>query len=416
MPTKVQSISQPRTAAYASPRHLAAFVHRALGSAKGLGLPCLERLVNAAFSASLRTAEGREVSLDILLRLGAGKWDTKVEGGPLLPFYNPRRLDTDTLVQLAHGLEADRVGVAAESDGGSLALVGLVKLAPALVGDSQFLARLGAIRLTIAAPGHLVFMTDDAIVAELRDGSLLTEQTPVLFQGPVRDRLRSGADRLVDLVRNRGRARHHHRISGLLITSVERARVLALFNLLLNIRSLRYGGSLVIIPEDPDPAVLNVGFSLSYAGIPEALQEIVLASLPSSIARPHGDKKRKSRERAVRLAQQRLDDAVRFVARLSGIDGIIVLDEQFRLVGFGAIATSTDIAIPVSRAEDSQARLLTGFDTSHRGTRHRSIIATCARIPEAVGFVVSQDGHIRTVLGRGDDVVVWDQFSEGLTT
>ena len=38
-----------------------------------------------------------------------------------------------------------------------------------------------------------------------------------------------------------------------------------------------------------------------------------------------------------------------------------------------------------------------------RGARHRAVIATWVGIPESVGFVVSQDGHVRTVVGRARD-------------
>lgn len=405
---------QPDSGAYASPRDLAAFVHRTVDSTSRVDLRCFEQLVNAAYSASLRTAEGREVSLDILVRVGAGKWEHN--GGPFHPFRTARQLDADALVQLAHGLEADRAGVAAECENGKVALVGLVEVAPALVGESQFLAGLQAIRLMIVAPGDLIFLTDDIVLAELRDGALLTEQSPLLFQGHVRERLRAGANQLLEDVRKRAGEKRRARISEGFIRKVERARLRALFNLLLEIRAMRCGGSLVILPQQPDASVLNVGFAISYPGIPEALQEMALASLAPGAVMGRDDRGGKPAQRAVRLARRRLDDAVRFVARLSGVDGITVVDEQFRLLGFGAIALSTDIVIPVNRFGGRDSRLLSAYDTSSRGTRHRSVIATCARVPGALGFIVSQDGYIRTVLRRAHDVVVWDRFAEGPNT
>lgn len=398
---------------YASPRDLAAFVHKTLGGTSGIELAAFEQLVNAAYSASLHTAEGREINLDILLRLGAGKWESNPKGGPFHPFGIPRHLDADTLVQLAHGLEADQAGVAAQCENGKISLVGLVEVAPALVGESQFLASLRAIRLIIAAPGDLIFITDDIVLAELRDGSLLTQQSPVLFQGMVRERLRAGANDVLEAVAKSAGERRRQRMPDNFLKKIERARLRALFNLLLEIRSQRRGGSLVILPEEADPAVLNVGFAIAYAGIPNALQEMALAALSPGAVMGRDDKGTKPAQRAVRLARRRLDDAVRFVARLSGVDGITVIDEQFRLLGFGAIALSTDIVAPVKRFADRHTRVLSSYDTSSRGTRHRSVIATCARLPAALGFIVSQDGHIRTVLRRPDDVIVWDRFAEG---
>ena len=397
---------------YASPKDLAGFVYRALGSPQALPLRDLERLVNAAFSASLQTAEGGKVSLDILVRIDSNKWDTKMKRGSLLPFHSPRRLDANTLVQLAQGLQFDRTGVAAECNGGNVDAVGLTDVGRALFGDSQFLASSGAVRLTIAAPGRLLFLTDGAVLAELRGGALLTKQSPVVFRENVRERLRPGADRLVAIISHLTRTKRRRPFQDSLFNNVERARLLALFDLLRSIRSLGHGGSLIIAAGNPDPAVLNVGFSMSYAGIPNAVREIALALWPSMTARSLDGTNSKSEPRAIRMAHQQLEDSIRFVAQLSRVDGITIIDEQFGLVGFGAMAISTDTALPVHSGARSHDGVLSPYDISSRGARHRSIIATCARIPDAVGFIVSQDGNVRTVIGRGSDVVVWDQFSE----
>ncbi|MGH7297354.1 MAG: putative sensor domain DACNV-containing protein, partial [Polyangiaceae bacterium] len=48
------------------------------------------------------------------------------------------------------------------------------------------------------------------------------------------------------------------------------------------------------------------------------------------------------------------------------------------------------------------------------GTRHRSAYRFCARVPEALAVVVSQDGGVRFVATHAGVVTFWDHAVEPL--
>jgi hypothetical protein len=99
---------------------------------------------------------------------------------------------------------------------------------------------------------------------------------------------------------------------------------------------------------------------------------------------------------------------VRFLASLSGVDGLIWLDSNLCLRGFGVEITVDDDPKKLEFAENSQATKTRKLDLSYFGMRHRSMMRYCGANPESIGFVVSQDGDVRAVSAVDDRVLVWD--------
>lgn len=85
----------------------------------------------------------------------------------------------------------------------------------------------------------------------------------------------------------------------------------------------------------------------------------------------------------------------RRVADLASVDGCVIFDRELRVHGFAArIASRTnDHALTLRNAKTGDAigaEKLRGL-----GTRHRSAIDLCRSVPNAIAFVVSQDGELR---------------------
>ena len=119
-----------------------------------------------------------------------------------------------------------------------------------------------------------------------------------------------------------------------------------------------------------------------------------------------------------RLSQ--LDDQVfkyaRFVARLSGADGAIVITEAPELIGFGGIIQgSYEMGEHIAHAFDPEGekRLIERVESV--GTRHRSLYYLARKMPSVLGIVVSQDGRARVVTWGGDTVLCWDVLSIDFT-
>ena len=113
-----------------------------------------------------------------------------------------------------------------------------------------------------------------------------------------------------------------------------------------------------------------------------------------------------------------LEDAVvelaQLMAALAAVDGAVVMNRRFELLGFGGEITVAEPVLQIHRAVDLEATQTTAEMVDGVGTRHRSVYRLCHASPGTLGFVVSQDGGITVVHARGSRVVCWDQQTFGL--
>jgi hypothetical protein len=91
-------------------------------------------------------------------------------------------------------------------------------------------------------------------------------------------------------------------------------------------------------------------------------------------------------------------EAIRFVARLAGCDGAIVIAEDLQVLGFGAeIRSELKPNTQVIEVIDDMRNVMKPLDVEHFGLRHRSAIKLVSRKTTACVLVVSQDGPISFV-------------------
>ena len=109
-----------------------------------------------------------------------------------------------------------------------------------------------------------------------------------------------------------------------------------------------------------------------------------------------------------RDADRALSDAVGFVALLSRVDGLVLMDHDLRVLGFGAEITAPDTDVKVVTARTGRSTTGRQLALERFGTRHRSMFRYCAAHPGSVGFVISADGPVRAVLRHRDRVLMWD--------
>jgi hypothetical protein len=108
--------------------------------------------------------------------------------------------------------------------------------------------------------------------------------------------------------------------------------------------------------------------------------------------------------------EQSIFELSRIMAGLSAIDGALVLDKRFAILGFGA-EVSEELPSPqrVWRADDTegQQRALNAIEDV--GTRHRAAYRFVNGHPQGVAIVISQDGAVSFVANRDGEVVFWEQ-------
>jgi hypothetical protein len=111
---------------------------------------------------------------------------------------------------------------------------------------------------------------------------------------------------------------------------------------------------------------------------------------------------------------ERLEQAVfelsRVMANLTAIDGAVVLDKQFGLLGFGAEVSAELPAPPcVWRALDTEGRERRPDDIENVGTRHRAAYRFVNDHPDGLAIVISHDSGVTFVANREKEVVFWEQ-------
>jgi hypothetical protein len=107
-----------------------------------------------------------------------------------------------------------------------------------------------------------------------------------------------------------------------------------------------------------------------------------------------------------------LEGATWFISLLTRIDGLVLMNHDLDVLGFGVEIRTYEDPDNVYIAHDSHAHedSLTAADYNHFGTRHRSMMRYCYKYPGSVGFVVSQDGYVRAITRVEDKLVMWENI------
>jgi hypothetical protein len=333
-------------------RNAAAARSRLSAEAPAADAAAIERLVDAAFWASLQREEGYppEISLALLPPAGVPR--------PLM-LATPLPLDPRTLARLAPAVQRPGIhlGVWREQD----ALV--------VWGTTQAVPPFGFV-LEVVAPGLLVvkhrFHEDSG---KFRNVAVFAGDEVKIVSRQVED------------------ARDHPPVLGSLLApesegSVdERADLLV--RLAVSMRAHRRGGTLLVVPAGGEAWRASVVRPVAYAVEPRfsGLADLVGAHAANDPAAASG----------------MLARAVDALAGLTAVDGATLLTERHELIAFGV-----KIARPDGRAQVEKVALDEPIEGSVPavvapaqlgGTRHISAAQFAQDQPDSAALVASQDGH-----------------------
>ena len=118
---------------------------------------------------------------------------------------------------------------------------------------------------------------------------------------------------------------------------------------------------------------------------------------------------------AITTLRDAIFEMSQLIAALSEVDGAVVMNRRFEILGFGAeiIANLPDVH-HVARALDLEGDDWVAESLIADGTRHRSAYRLCSQMPDVLALVVSQDGGVRFVAKHRDHVTFWDHSVEML--
>jgi hypothetical protein len=183
-----------------------------------------------------------------------------------------------------------------------------------------------------------------------------------------------------------------------------------LYDLLREAAGHGHGATIFVVPEvDAASEDLHRFFRIKYPcsatpiwpALRKSARELVYGlSLPLD-GHADDDAQRPETDEA-RLLRRSLSEWPGRLARLSRVDGGVLITDRYQLLGFGVevVASAEDLrTVRVAGALDE--------DIEQYGTRHRSAFRLCSRYPDAVAFVCSQDGGVKCVRIVDGVVTIW---------
>jgi hypothetical protein len=284
--------------------------------------------------------------------------------------------------------------------------------------------RPGLFEARIVGPGHLLATINYERVGELRVNELRTETLNVFTPGPILDALSPGIESLRKYIEQVVPKEDYEEEISQHFTVIP--WVTTIRRILLRTQGLGHGGALLLTP-DISLAGLNVKYGLKYNRLRSALERCSATRMQrkaawSRIIELHEAKEKflswklyfneRVLDAGVGESERELEAAIWFVSLLTRVDGLVLMTPQLDVIGFGVEITFPNKPEHIQRATSVMADPANRQDTEYNyfGTRHRSMMRYCDKIPGAVGFVISQDGGVRAVTRIDETVVLWEDI------
>jgi len=391
-------------------------------------------LFETMYFSSLRTEESEAVTFHVVF-LDPAQPDPKPPRNPVkdrwsyVPFAEPIGFSVSNLVKIAKssGLTTSSFVVwpGAEDE---LFIWGLVdqqnRFHKFLNRSAEIEAeRPGLFQASVEGIGVVVVYMRYEKVAELRINELIRNSLDLFRASPVRDLLEPGIKEHLQAIRSsipddipeHGQSDEFHTQQWLSV----------LCRVLLRVQKLKNGGAILI--TGPDTAGLNFKYQIDYQRLHTALESNAITKIKSDYLEKGLLNLDESRgrdipsslyfqlrrfEKDLRGSKNEIDGVIWFIALLTRVDGLVVLDRNLSVRGYGVEITTCEEPADLFVAGDRMATpaKLRPALYNHFGTRHRSMMRYCFQNPGSIGFVVSQDGEVRVLTKVGDSLVMWENI------
>lgn len=280
----------------------------------------------------------------------------------------------------------------------------------------------GLFQTSITAIGTLLVILDYDLIATLKQNILISNYVDVFKYGRVSEIIKSQSQILTDEIDLFLKV-YPDEETEVWNDQANNLWTKTLSRILIRIQNYRHGGSFIITNEKSEDfdikhniqydriynALKNhLKFSVAYNSYSNLIFDIddeeqipIELYLDESIS--NSDKQESSNE---------LNGAIRFVASLSCIDGLVIINEQLRVEGFGAVVKNIKLPdfVYISKTARVNLTKTEKINPNHFGTRHRAMFSYCWKHEGSLGFVVSQDGDIRAITKIGEKLIIWENI------
>jgi len=412
----------PRLHAY--PPDLARFVESnwPAGHELWLSSELLDEALSVAFQASLMVEESRPTRFRLLLTSPEALPEAGVpKAGVLrLSFDEERPLSADELRRLAPAVPFETALIAASERAGRLRIWGLAHsgpawLAPTWGGRSIVPTWTHDPIVHVTGPGQIAVRSAGKLVGAIERG-LVVDATLDVFESkwlPALFAREREAVRLAHEASQRGAAVptsvEHSLVGKVGQQMLRRAIQLAL--------GARHGALLLVLNTDSGSSLRGLRMKYSFGqDEPSHRYRTLLLRILDAVAK-RSDKPSvgwadfvADDRPELSALEQEVFELSRVLANLTAIDGALVLDKRFGILGFGA-EVSPELRLPdrVYRALDAEGEQRQAESVENVGTRHRAAYRFVCDHPDGLAVVISQDGAVSFVANHGGDVVFWEQ-------
>ncbi|HXJ23471.1 MAG TPA: hypothetical protein VMT03_24870 [Polyangia bacterium] len=409
------------------PSDLAEYVRERWPAQRPLRLPfeTFCQALSVAYHASLTSEETRPTRFRLLLTPPDDLPENGVpnQGVLRLAFDHLRAVTPEELRQLAPAAPFETSLIGAYPYDGKLRIWGIAHSGPAWLapawGGRQVVPNWTYDPIIhVRGPGLVAVRCAGKLVGALERGALVdgtvdvfeSEWLPALFVREREEIQREHADR-------QARVASPTAVSQQLIGRVTQHMLRRAIQLVLG---SRHGGLLLVVdaPKGAPPASLaglNVKYRFDQSEPPRRYRTLLfqlLDGLAASTSSPQVDWPDFARDTSPELEklEQAIFEISRVFASLAAIDGAVVLDKRWAVIGFGA-EVSSEIPPPtrIWRALDTEAKQREESSTDDVGTRHRAAYRFVRQHPTGLAVVVSADGGVSVVANRDGEVVSWEQ-------
>jgi hypothetical protein len=284
----------------------------------------------------------------------------------------------------------------------------------------------GLFQATIEGIGVVAAYKDQEFLGRLMQDRLVTREIGVFQSGPIREKLLPAIRQFQHKVkRTVGKAIYDER--GHWDVSTENVWISALCRVLIGIQRYGNGGAVLLSNKS---AGLSPRYAIKYPRLLDALNRVAITQIRATtysdtIMEEYIETLNANNDNLIpadlyldeSIANNDLEEmhceitgSVRFMSSLGRVDGLLWLKHNLTLKGFGVIITTSEEPDQVLRARNAHGTNTTEVELNNLGTRHQSMIRQCARDPESVGFVISQDGDVRAITKVGSSVLIWENI------
>ncbi|SMP72210.1 hypothetical protein SAMN06265222_11513 [Neorhodopirellula lusitana] len=405
------------------------------------GDPTLVALLDTMYQASLLREEGVPVQCRVMFadpQTVADGCDDSVGTLHVLTFDQPTPLSAHNLRKLAAaaGFYRAVLGVMMDDDG-LLVVWGMLVTGTDWVNRTQETGDKAGGRqnvrlppnllVQVLSPGHLIAASGYTRVLESSRGQLHTDGFDPFQSLWLQRRFRSVRETLMsELDEHRKNSESMPpascRVCDHFIRDVAQATVKRTLRL---VRTRRHGGILVYLPtgagnpgSDESSRLdewfrFRVRFTADESTLRFRRLIVRLLQRVAVVGDAHGmdlvtwDDCQHMQDAEISQVTEALIEFSHLLADLMSVDGSLVLDHTFQLIGFGGEILGNSHARKIHQALDLEVESYVVEPADTSGTRHRSAYRLVSGCHEALAVIVSQDGDVRFVAQHEGNLTYW---------